>query len=291
MGYICPKCGHVIPGDDKRLIWHLQYVHSIVRGRVFTESVTCNQNGCQRTFSGRTSTLRNHLRGHIDDYEQLPMELAHNDFDNDYDDNFDEDGAHDGEPVVQNEQNIEDAIWESYGEDEVQQNAAMLTASLLASSSTSNSTVNNVVGKSGELISDIASYIKYKITKFAAAVGILGDEENLQEILADIDSVSQPFKNFETEYKQRKFFQTSDAFIAAQELPIGIGYYPRNNPATGNVQQLMKTLSFQYIPIKQLLRLILHKTDILKLASVHHVSQDNLMRDFHDGSYCRKNEV
>ncbi|KAJ8050158.1 hypothetical protein HOLleu_03251 [Holothuria leucospilota] len=111
MGYICPKCGHVIPGDDKRLIWHLQYVHSVVRGRVFTESVTCNQNGCQRTFSGRTSTLRNHLRGHIDDYEQLPMELAHNDFDNDYDDNFDEDGAHDGEPVVQNEQNIEDAIW------------------------------------------------------------------------------------------------------------------------------------------------------------------------------------
>ncbi|KAJ8031985.1 hypothetical protein HOLleu_25376 [Holothuria leucospilota] len=120
------------------------------------------------------------------------MELAHNDFDNDYDDNFDEDGAHDGEPVVQNEQNIEDAIWKSYGEDEVQQNAAMLTASLLASSSISNSTVNNVVGKSGELISDIASYIKYKITKFAAAVGILGDEENLQEILADIDSVSQP---------------------------------------------------------------------------------------------------
>ena len=62
MGYVCPKCGHFIPGNESSVLWHLKGIHNIVHGRIFTENVTCRQEGCERTFSGRTTVFVKHLK-------------------------------------------------------------------------------------------------------------------------------------------------------------------------------------------------------------------------------------
>ena len=51
-------------------------------------------------------------------------------------------------------------------------------------------------------------------------------------MMDDFESVSHPFQNLLTDYKQKKFFQNSAAFIPAEQLPLGIGYYPQNNTVT-----------------------------------------------------------
>ena len=72
--------------------------------------------------------------------------------------------------------------------------------------------------------------------------------------MKDMEAVSHPFKNLQTDYKQKKYFQCSEAFVQPEELPLGVGYYPKNNRSTGNVQQVMKMITFQYIPIKSVMK-------------------------------------
>lgn len=290
MGYVCPKCGHIAPGDAKALIWHLRHVHHIVEMRNFTESITCGQDGCERTFSGRTYVFQKHLRNHRDVQIPLDVALLNHNSDSDNGGSDDEVGnnlLHEDVPIVPL---AAEHIWENFSADEVEKRASMLVAGMLASSSTAHSTVTDVVEKTADLIDDISSYIKHKVQMFATASGIPVDDENLNLLIEDVEAVSQPFRKFETEYRQKTFFQHSDTFLQAEELPLGIGYYPCNNPITGNVLQVMKTISFQYIPIKPLLKLILEKTDILKIVSAYRPSNDTLLRDFHDGSYCRESE-
>lgn len=52
----------------------------------------------------------------------------------------------------------------------------------------------------------------------------------------------------------------------------------------------MKTITFQYVSMKSLMKLVLEKTDFLNIASANKCS-DDVMRDFHDGGYAKQNEL
>lgn len=104
----------------------------------------------------------------------------------------------------------------------------MLVAGLLGSSSVVHSTLGNVVDKTSALINDICSYVKSRVYAFATAAGVPGDDDQFQNLLGDIDSVSKHYENLDTEYKRRKYFQNSDAFIHPEELPLGVGYFFRS---------------------------------------------------------------
>lgn len=73
MGYVCPKCGHLIPGNENSLLWHLKGIHDIVHGRILTENVTC-----ERTFSGRTTDFFKHLKRHRNELELEPQFFRNN---------------------------------------------------------------------------------------------------------------------------------------------------------------------------------------------------------------------
>ena len=139
----------------------------------------------------------------------------------------------------------------------------VLVSRLLASSSAPKSFITHVVEESTSLIEDICSFMQYKTQSFAAAAGIPAHDEHYQKLMKDMEAVSHPFKNLQTDYKQKKYFQCSEAFVQPEELPLGVGYYPKNNRSTGNVQQVMKMM-FQYIPIKSVMKLLLEKTESTK---------------------------
>ncbi|PIK60815.1 hypothetical protein BSL78_02296 [Apostichopus japonicus] len=290
MGFVCSQCGIVINGSPKALLWHLRIAHHLINGHVFTKSIACGQNGCERSFSGRTAAFRKHLGTHNYDNDDVPVHVPvpappDADFADVPADNLDAD--HD--EVEPDEP--EGELWDELTTEEVENRAAMLVAGLLASSSTVHSTVTQVVEQASDLINDMSSFMMQRVKQFATTVGIPHDDQHLQALLTDIDGVSHPFRNVGSQYKQRKFFQNCKAFVAAEELPMGVAYYPVNNPSTGNVQQHMKTVTFQYIPIKPLMKMILEETDVLKISSTHMMSEDGLLRDFQDGSFCRESPL
>lgn len=213
---------------------------------IFIERFTCGQNGCERTFNTRVSIFKKHLKSHQHDVEQVPLDF-HQDVESNCGEGDDDD---DREVIPEAENNIELQMWDNFGEDELKERASMLIASLLGSSSVAHSTVVDVVERTADLMEDVSSFFKFKLNSFATAVGIPEDNADLRRTITDIDSVSHPFQNLQTQYQQKKFLESSEYFIKADELPLGIGYYPRNNPATNNIQQVMKTISFQYVSIK-----------------------------------------
>ena len=295
MAYTCPKCGQLVPGGERKLVWHLQSIHNIVIGGILTESIVCGQNNCNRTFSHRTQTYKRHLKSVHSMYQEninaVPVRNV-------------QPNAVNEDLVNANEGNIEAAadyfeggpeddfdvdLWDDFGEEEVERRAAMTIAGLLASSSVPHSTVTKSVQTSADLIEDITLFVKAKTAEFAAAKGILPEDEQLLQLMSDIESVSQPYKNLMTEYKQKEYFKKSNAFLPPQQRTLGIAYYPRNNRSTGNVMQVRKKVTFQYFPIKQLIKLLLEKTELLKLVMEYEPSDDTLFRDFHDGRYCKAN--
>lgn len=287
MGYACPKCGNLVEGDAKVLLWHLQHVHGIINGRTFTKSIQCGQEGCLRSFSGRTQVFRRHLES---DHRNNELQFMPQPFDrqadpDDDDGNGDHIHVHDGEHL---QYDAAAEMWDNFGAEELQERAAMLISGLLGSSSVTHSAVTEVVQNTSSLVEDVCMYVKHRVQGFAAATGMNAEEENLQALVHDIENVSHPFSNLNTEYKQKKFFQNSALFVQPEELPLGIGYFPQNNPETGNVQQVQKTISYQYVPIESQLKVLLENTDLLKIASEYTPSEDGLMRDMHDGAYCKR---
>lgn len=293
MGYVCPKCGHFIPENEKGFVWHLKSIHNLIHGRNFIEHVKCGQVGCERTFSGRTFVYIKHLKSHRNEVEveyryagDNPPGIADEDSEEEAEINFELDVDN----VQVDDVNGAQDMWDNFDSQEVENRASMLVSGLLASSSVVHSTVEQVVEQASDLIEDISSFMKNRVALFATASGISTDDENFLSMMDDFESVSHPFENFITDYKRRKFFQNCVAFVQSQQLPLAIGYYPQNNPISGNVQQVMKSITFQYIPIATLMKLLLEQTDLLRIASAYEASDDNVMRDFHDGSYVRQSE-
>ena len=126
MGFLCPKCGCIVPGNENSLMWHLKNIHHIIIGREFTESVTCNQNECQRTYSGRVSILKKHLKKHAESDDDVHVqEAVHGprNSDDENGNNSDHDEAH--APADGEEGDGDAEMWDDFGQEEVEERAAV----------------------------------------------------------------------------------------------------------------------------------------------------------------------
>ena len=71
------------------------------------------------------------------------------------------------------------------------------------------------------------------------------------------------------------------------KIPYAVAYYQCNNANKGQVEQVAKQVTFQYIPFKQLLKHILESKGFMRAVVEYQSSRDEVMRDFHDGEFCR----
>jgi hypothetical protein len=54
------------------------------------------------------------------------------------------------------------------------------------------------------------------------------------------------------------------------------------------VDQVARHLTFQYVPLKQLLKHVLESNGFMRALQEYQPSTDGIMRDFHDGEFCQK---
>ncbi len=71
-------------------------------------------------------------------------------------------------------------------------------------------------------------------------------------------AAAEPFRGFESEYKQIKYFSQSGYFIQPEAILFpGFSFAQQTDRETGNVKQVQVWDTFQYDPLKPMLKLIL----------------------------------
>jgi hypothetical protein len=240
---------------------------------MFTRSVKCGQDGCLRTFRYPKALVRHIESEHV---------LVRN---GEFNENMEEDGE-DQLPALDPQVHVDQ---EEFSLD-VTNSAALFLAKMKASSSAVQSTVDHVVAGSTELFSNIISRLKFKTEQYLTSQNIDPDDPERENLMAIFDQCENPFENLETAYKQQKYFESSGYFVTPREIPVGVAYHPRYNRDTGHVEQVAKQVTFQYIPLRDLLKCILESKGFMNAITEHHPSQDGVMRDFHDGDFCKEHE-
>ncbi|KAJ8029948.1 hypothetical protein HOLleu_29486 [Holothuria leucospilota] len=290
MGFVCFKCGQLILGDGSCLIWHLRNFHHLVVGRVFTQPIICAQEGCARTFKNHVSTFKAHLKSKHTEVAAPQVDQVMQDSSDDEQNLFENnqplarDIAGDEEYVENNEN------WDDFDKTEIEHRIAIFLAKLLSSCSVVQSTINGVVDHMSDILEDIVSFLKHSTVQFAEANMIQPEDNTFCALMEDFEKCENTFGRFKGDYLRRKYFVDSGMFLTPMEVPIGIAFYQRNNRQTGNISQVLRNVTFQYVPIKPLIKLILESNGYMESISKHEPANNGLMKDFHDGEYCRLNE-
>lgn len=293
MGFSCFKCHQHVNGNANNLFYHLRTFHNLIDGGLFNCAVPCSQEGCLRTFI-HTWSLKRHMNSQhrglieIDDNNEADMRLNHV-VDPDLGDDDDVAAARD-----MNEDEVEQAAGidylENFDSEELENRALSMICAMKASTSVVQSTVDLVVNQTSDMFSDVIEYVKYRTKNIAMELGIDQDNDLLQNLIDDVGSLQYPFKKLDSSFKQKKAVQKSGSFVQPLEIPITMGYAPRLNPVTGEVRQVMIHKTFQYVPIKEVLKLVLESPGFMECVQELRKSEDGLLRDFIDGHHynsCR----
>lgn len=286
MGFICPKCDHHVSGSAFQLVSHIKNAHALIFGHMFTSAFTCGQDGCMRTFR-YTYAFKRHIEKN---HEVVASDEEGSDDDNEArefnNENLDEDDNDDDardDPPVQDED-----LWDDLSEEKITDMVAISIARMKASSSIVQSTIDMVVAESSALFLEIVGSLKEKTTKFLSDRGFHEDDAEVRNLLETFEYCKAPYHQFRNSYQQEKYFDCSSFFIRPTEVPIGLGYFPHHNAITGHVEQLAKHITFQYVPMKKLLKCVLESKNFMNTLMQYHCSNDGILRDFHDGKFCQE---
>ena len=284
MGYTCSRCNEIVHGNVNNLLRHIRTRHTILVGRKFTCPIACGQDGCSQTFRYSVAFKRHIEKQHENNNEYDRGNESDNGFDNDADNNNFADNMDDNPPALRMQPLDVNHV---LNKEEVTELAASTIAKMKASSSVVQSTIDDVVRESSDLFSQIVMSLKTKTENLLKNRGIPVNDPERQNLLETFSEFQHPLQNLETAYRQNKYFKEGKNFVQAREVPFGVAYYQRKNPDTGHVDQVAKHVTFQYIPLKQLLKHILESKGFMRAVVEYVPSRDEVMRDFHDGEFCR----
>ena len=283
MGYTCSRCNAIVHGNVTNLLRHIRCRHTVLIGRKFTAPVACGQDGCWQTFRYSAAFKRHienqHKNLHLDEYD-----TEDNNLDDPSDGDNDDFEAIDNIPAQNTD--FENDNHELDKKD-VTELAALTIAKMRASSSVVQSTIDNVIQESSDLFSQVITSLQAKTESVLKSKGIPEDDPERLDLQNTFRQFQNPFDNLETACQQNKYFKESNNFVQPREVPFAVAYYQRNNPATGHVDQVARRVTFQYIPLKQLLKHILESKGFMRAVAEYQLSRDEVMRDFHDGEFCR----
>ena len=291
MGLLCFKCNKTVFGGSSELVQHYRLVHALIEGGLFKcPSVPCNQRGCYITFQ-YTWSLKRHLNTeHIAQFDLNQVQPIPNDGNDEINDVPDPDSDQDSEEGL-DVPNLQIHVGGGTPEmNDIKIKCAQLVCNLRSSSSITTSTVNLVTDLTTDLFTDVMEYVRFKTNSLTASLGVdPQNEPQLQSLLDDLKELETPFSNIDTEYKFLKFLKDSNKYVQPVSIPLGVEYVQTTNPITGEVQQKPIQKTFQYVPIRCVLKLVLESPGVLETIFEHHHRQteNGLLVDFQDGEYCK----
>ncbi len=118
------------------------------------------------------------------------------------------------------------------------------------------------------------------------------DDQAVKNLNAQFEKAAEPLRDLESEYKQMKYFTKTGCSIepVAEYFP-GVSYCQRHDSASGIVKQTAVPDSFQYIPLRPLLKKVLETPGTMKkIIDYQNTEHDaGVLQDFHDGELYKHN--
>ncbi|XP_064647748.1 uncharacterized protein LOC135500297 isoform X2 [Lineus longissimus] len=286
--FTCFVCSNTFQGLQP-LFYHLRTDHAIVYS---SDYFACAEDGCQRTFSTHWPYKR-HLLKHVlsldtasHDVGECPMEVSP--LDNTVDDEV-SDGDDPGESIHGYEQNTPQPQSRSESVTvDLHAIAANFVSKMKAKSNVPLSSLQNIIECTSEMFSEIVGMLENETLRVMEETGVELEGEKVQHLKKIFKDSCSPFAGFESQYKQEKYFADKGTYIPPVSIPLGVAFNPKRDAATGGVRQSQTHDSFQYIPIKDVLRAVLNQDGVLdSIEQYRSATADDDLKDFKDGEFYK----
>lgn len=284
MGYTCVLCQEHILGGTRELAYHLHALHPVGgSGQI----LICGQDGCLKTFTLMNSFLR-HIRmthaPHAEDHEQhvLNDELLVDQNDMQYEEgqeNYDMD-VDILEPDVAEQEPV-------YDPNSLKQLAVSMIIKLRASTSLPYTSIQNVISGTNDMFQYAISSLKRDVCKVMENHGIDTNAADVVDLFTKFTSCQNPFTEIETIKQQSNYMIEHLMLVEPAQYALGTRFDQVIDRKTGDVRQQIVTDTFQYIPVTEVLKLIL-KRPVMNLIENEERSINGLLRGYQDGSQYKQ---
>ncbi|XP_027141579.1 uncharacterized protein LOC109140341 [Larimichthys crocea] len=284
MGYVCFKCKRSLGTDIRQFFFHLKVMHNILSTSIYFQ---CAQVGCHRSFDNQRS-FRRHLMGHSFDFDVESVEEGSLAQFSDWS------ISPDPEPNVLGEVECSETAveeWDELPDESIKDRVALFLARLKAKSSHTFSGIRDVVEHTSSLIKDIVDGLKRRTVSLLRETGH-SETPKAEELLEQFETAAEPFRGFESEYRQIKFFTQSGYFVQPEALPLpGFSYIQETDRETGTVKQVAVRDTFQYVPLKAMLKLVLESPGTMAKILEWRNNETTALEDLRDGTLFRTNHL
>ncbi|XP_073694457.1 uncharacterized protein [Garra rufa] len=258
MGYICFKCKKTVGVNVRFLFSHLRRMHNVHSSSSYFE---CCQEGCHRTFNYSRSFKRHLLQHHVEGEEEEPSQSTHIperlNFMSDPTPLTSHSQIFEEEDNDAEDYTADDMVWDELEQKTLTDKVALFLSKLRAKSSMTLSTVNFVFQQTSSLVSDIVGALQRQTMTFLQATG-QSEIPEARQLNLHFENAAKAFQCLDTEHKQMKYFVQSGYLVQPVEQPLpGVSYTQQRDSQTGTVKQVAVQDTFQRIPLRPLLKLIL----------------------------------
>ncbi|KAK3916414.1 Nucleoporin NUP145 [Frankliniella fusca] len=256
---MCASCDTVLRGA-KEFNAHFRNVNH-------ESPLICGHNGCKRPYEHRTSLLR-HLK---DDHFKMGDQLRHENIEENSEENSSlesDDENSDGdagenpncggedEDNNQHEQSHNESSSDAEDELDLKKSAAKMVLDLRQTGGITNAMVNRCQDACYDLLKDVTQSLRTKTLK-----------------------------------QQLNYFAREMGLVVPVTIFLGYRTDYRLDPDTNEYVPAQVSMTFEYIPIIETLKLILKNPKLRHLIEIEQASEDGVMRSYLDGSRSKTNPI
>ena len=283
MPVLCFKCKKQFLNTGK-LSLHLRSFHLLTSH----DNFICYQDGCRQSFTLINSLLKHINRYHKnDDVQQLPVD------END-----------DRQPVIENVVNPDDGSDDDISLDEentdpagdaeevseildpelMKKDAASFILHMRGTAAATLTSVKKYVDATESLVANNVGVLKHQVIDLLQRNNINLDSDDVQSVLSNFDSVSDPFEGLRTVDQQNKYFNEHCNLVQPETLSLpGSRYDQHLDKSSCTLKQNLVTETYQYISITKTLQAILSSASLRTLIENEQRSQNGFLSGYKDG--------
>jgi len=168
--------------------------------------------------------------------------------------------------------------------------AAAFVASLMSSSSVTQKTVQTVIEHASALVSDIVDDISKDVVSILQSANV-GNDAECGKLVDKLQEYRNPFESVNTQYNRDTYFHQHYGMVKGKSVYLGTRYDQAVDTVTGRIRPVIKRDTFQYVPILELLSLLLSDDSIFYECLQDHTSSNGIMYDFCDGELYKNSNL
>ena len=292
MEFLCCKCHKRIEVDSVgEFALHLRQQHALCD----KERLMCGQNGCCRTFSLMNSLLKHIRREHV------PQNVrAHGDnAEFRQEQNIENNDGHDLNSDSEDGNDLDD--YEDCRQTEVQymQNfdikslkklAFSMVIKLKSMSSVPFSAIQTAINSTKTMFCDTLSSLQHRMISVMQNHGIDVNADDVVELSSKFDEYKNPFQGFETPKQQMDCLIEDLMLVPPVEKALGVRLDQGIDRKTGQRTQKLVTNTFQYVPVLEVLKLILN-TKLRRLFDGEAHAPPGFLKGYVDGEQYEQHQL